>query len=153
VTATATAVRLVRRAVVLAGLAVWSREARAQFTVSGSPALMDVSSAAPGAVPVAVSNTSTTYRIMKPRSGHYAISAHINSAMPAGVTLTATLAVGSGASSTGPVALSTISQEVVTNVSKPQNNLQITYQLSATLAAGVVPIQTRTVTFTVINTP
>jgi len=152
-TATATAVRLIRRTVVFAGLAVWSREARAQLTVSGSPALMHVQTAAAGSTPVSVSNSTTTYHITKPPSGHYAITANINSAMPAGTTLTATLAVGAGATSDGAVALSTISQNVVTNVSKAQNGRTITYQFSATLAAGVIAVQARTVTFTVINTP
>jgi hypothetical protein len=73
--------------------------------------------------------------------------------MPAGVTLTVTLAVSGTAASPGPVALNTTPQIVVTGLKQKINALPITYTFGATLAAGVVPLQSRQVTFTYITTP
>ena len=153
--ASATAVRRFWRTVAVAGLAFGARDARAQISVSGSPAAMKVSVAVAGQAPTVVNNSSTTYSIgTKPPSGHYAVTARINSPMPAGVTLTVTLAVNvARATSSGPVILSTVSQNVVTNISNTMAGKSITYNLSATAAAGVVPLQTRIVTLTQINTP
>jgi hypothetical protein len=152
-TATTTVARRVWRAAAVAGLMVMAREARAQLSVSGSPAQMTVSAAVAGSSPIGVSNSSTTYSVSSsPPSGHYAITASINSAMPAGVTLTVTLAASKGVSA-GPVALGTTSQNVVTGITKSMGGQSITYNLTATPAAGVVPLQTRRVTFTLISTP
>jgi hypothetical protein len=152
--APATAARAIRRAALLAGLAVWSREAQAQFlSVSGSPATMKVSTAIPGAGLTPVTDASTKYTLIELASGHHEITAEINTAMPAGVTLTVDLAAPSGATSVGPVALGIAAHPVVTNISTAFASSTITYQLSATPAAGVVPAQSRTVTFTIVATP
>jgi hypothetical protein len=42
---------------------------------------------------------------------------------------------------------------MVTTITKKMSSQAITYKLSATAAAGVVPLQTRTVTLTLISTP
>lgn len=151
--ATTTVARRVWRAAAVAGLMAAGRDARAQLSVSGSPAQMTVSAAVAGSAPAAVSNTNTSYSISKnPTSGHYAITASINTPMPAGVTLTAALAASQGASA-GAVALGTTAQNVVTGISKKMSNQSITYTLTATVAAGVVPVTTRKVTFTLVSTP
>jgi hypothetical protein len=153
-TVTATAARAIRRAALLVGLAVWSGEARAQFlSVSGSPSTMKVSAAIPGAGLTPVTDASTKYTIIELGSGHHEITAQINSPMPAGVTLTVDLAAPSGATSTGPVVLSVAAHPAVTNISTSISSNAITYELSATPAAGVVAAQTRTVTFTIVATP
>jgi len=152
--ASASAVRRIWRTVAVAGLAFGAREARAQVSVSGSPAAMKVTMAVAGSAPAAVSDALTTYSsATNPAPGHFSITASINSPMPAGVTLTITLAASQG-SSAGAVTLSTVAQNVVTGIAKKMNNGQtITYNLSATAAAGVVPLQTRQVTLTQISTP
>ncbi len=153
-TATATAARAIRRAALLVGLAVWSGEARAQFlSVSGSPSTMKISAAIPGTGLTPVTDASTKYTIIELGGGHHEITAQINSPMPAGVTLTVQLAAPSGATSTGPVALGVAAHPVVTNISTGFSSNVITYQLSATPAAGVVSSQSRTVTFTLVATP
>jgi hypothetical protein len=152
--APATAARAIRRAALLVGLAVWSGEARAQFfSVSGSPATMHISAAIPGAGLTPVTNASTKYTLLEFSGGHHEITAQINSPMPAGVTLTVQLAAPSGATSVGPVALGVAAHPVVTNISTAFTSSTITYELSATPAAGVVPVQSRTVTFTLVATP
>lgn len=152
-TATTTAARRFWRAVAVAGLLAAAREARAQFFVSGSPAQMTVSAAIPGSAPAARTNASTTYSVTsRPTVGHFAITARINTAMPAGVTLKAALAASRG-SSLGAVTLGTVAQNVVTGITGRMFGQRITYTLSATPAAGVVAVQTRQVTFTLISTP
>ncbi len=60
----------------------------------------------------------------------------------------------SGATSLGPVTLSTISQAVVTNIKKENGStLRVTYVFEATVAAGVVPSQSRSVTLTLVAVP
>jgi len=150
--ATATAVRRFWRTVAVAGLALGARDARAQISVSGSPAQMKVSAAVAGAAPTAVSNAATTYTLGSNPAGHFTITASINSPMPAGVTLKITLAASRG-SSAGAVTLSTVAQSVVTGITNKMSSQLITYNLSATAAAGVVALQTRQVTLTQVNTP
>ena len=152
-TTTAMTVRVIRRAAVLAVVALWTRDARAQVTVSGSPAQMTVNTALAGSTPVAVTDASTSYSTTTPGSGTHGITAQLDTAMPAGVTLTVTLAVSGTAASPGPVALSTTPQDVVTAIKQKISSLPITYTLGATLAAGVVPLQTRQVTFTYVTLP
>jgi predicted aspartyl protease len=128
-------------------------KAQAQFFVSGSPAQMTVSAAAAGSAPTAVTNATTTYfQLSTPSSGHFAITASINTAMPAGVTLKVALAASKG-TSLGAVALTTTAQNVVTTITGSMLSQSITYTLSATAAAGVVAVQSKTVTFTLISTP
>jgi hypothetical protein len=151
--ASASAVRRIWRTVAVAGLAFGARDARAQISVSSSPAAMKVTVAMAGSAPTAVSNALTTYSLASnPPSGHFAITASINSPMPAGVTLKITLAASRGTSA-GAVTLSTVAQNVVTGITRRMFGQVITYNLSATAAAGVVPLQTRTVTLTQISTP
>jgi hypothetical protein len=153
-TATTTAARRCWRAAVVAGLMALASNARAQLTVSGNPAKMTITAATAGSAPTAVSNTSTTYSLTgkPPGTTHYAITASINTAMPAGVTLKISLAASLGVSA-GPVALGTTAQNVVTGITNAMSSQVITYTLSATPAAGVVASSTRTVTLTRISTP
>ncbi|MFI5231961.1 MAG: hypothetical protein ACHQSE_05545 [Gemmatimonadales bacterium] len=152
--APATAARAIRRAALLVGLAVWSGEARAQFfSVSGSPSTMKVTTAIPGFGLTPVTDASTKYTLFTFLGGHHEITAQINTPTPAGVTLTVDLAAPSGATSAGPVVLGVAALPVVTNISNGFSSNAITYELNATPAAGVVPAQSRTVTFTLVATP
>lgn len=151
--ATTTVARRFWRAAAVAGLMAVSRDVQAQLSVSGSPAQMKVSTAIAGSAPTAVTNSSTTYSVSSnPSSGHFAITASLNTAMPAGVTLKATLAASRG-TSLGAVTLSTVAQNVVSGITARMFGQPITYTLAATAAAGVVPLQTRRVTLTLISTP
>jgi len=102
-----------------------------------------------------VSNATTTYTI-KAKNSACGVTAQLSVAMPTGVTLTVTFAACGGGTSYGPIALSTTAQAVVHGVSTSGNGTcggAITYQVSATAAAGVVPLQTRTVTLTEVALP
>ena len=145
--------RFASGAAVVALAAFSPRTVEAQISVSGSPAQMTVSAAIAGSAPIAVSNALTTYTISKPGSGSWTITAQLNSPMPAGVTLTVDLAVSGAAVSAGVVTLTTAPANVVTGIRAKINGRSITYVLSATSAAGVVPVQTRIVTLTAVAAP
>ena len=144
------------RAVVAAGLiAGVSSIGHGQATslaVSGSPATMRIQGATAGQVAAPVVESSTSYTIKS--KGNTKITAQLSAPMPSGVTLSATLGATGGAVSIPNVALDVIARDVVTGITNNgTNSAGITYTLSATLDAGVVPIQTRTVTLTIVGAP
>ena len=75
--------------------------------------------------------------------------------MPTGVTLEVTLAAPAGAITRGTIALDALPREVVAGIPPGTTALgqRITWQLSATVHAGVVAPGTRTVTFTLVDAP
>jgi len=142
----------------IAVLLVLSKAAFAQtIAVSGSPALLRISTAVSGSAPTSVTNATTTYTVTTPFAGNptYKVTAQLNAEMPAGTTLTATFAAPAiGGTSTGAVALDMTARDMVTGIPKKANNTQgITYTFSATAAAGVVPFTSRTVTLTILVFP
>ena len=138
------------------GLSLWAVPAASQtIVVSGSPGLLRVSTAVAGSQPNAVSDASTTYTVVTLTPNRlYNVMAQLNAPMPAGVTLTMTLAAPPGATSLGPVSLDATARTVVTGVGR---NITFTggiaYQLLADVAAGVVPNSSRTVTLTIVRAP
>lgn len=141
----------------IALLPVGSRALRAQtISVSGSPGLLRISVAIPGSEPAAVSNATSTYTVVTPKQGNatYSITGQLDAAMPPNVTLTASLAAPPRATSTGAIALDVVPRDLVTGIPKNTTATQaITYTLSATVAAGVIPASSRVVTFTVVQVP
>ena len=125
------------------------------IVVSGNPGALVVTTAIAGSQPNAVSNATTTYTVVTLNPNRtYAITAQLNAPMPAGTTLTATLGAPAGATSLGPVALDMTARNVVTGIGRNVVATQsISYSFSATVAAGVIPSTTRTVTLTIIRFP
>ncbi len=139
-------------------LAGWAEAACAQataLTVSGSPAPFTISTAAAGSEPAALSNSLTTYFVKaKNSAGPQKITAQLNMPMPIGTTLTIQLAPSPGATSLGAVSLDVVARNVEINIAKDNGSTHgITYVFTATVAAGVVPSQTRTVTLTMSSYP
>ncbi len=136
---------------------VLGRTAAAQVTTitrSGNPAAMTITAAVAGSDPTSVSNSATTYSTQNVQNGQpQKITGKLNANMPAGVTLTCSLAVGAQATSVGAVALDVTARNLVININADQTARTITYQLSALASAGVIASQTRTVTFTIANYP
>ena len=130
----------------------------AQFTaltVTGSPAPFVIATATAGLQPASITNSVTSYFVKaKNAAGPQKISAQLNAPMPAGTTITLRMAPSSGATSLGPVVLDMTSRDIVVNIAKENGStLPITYVFSATVAAGVIPLQTRTVTLTLSAYP
>jgi hypothetical protein len=119
-----------------------------QVAVSGTPS-MTISAAVAGGAPTTVTSVGNTWAVTTNMTGAK-ITASIGSAMPAGVTLSATLAAPAGGASAGIQALGTSAVDVVTGITKLNaSGLTLTYQLEATAAAGVVSSTTRVVTYTI----
>jgi hypothetical protein len=148
-----TAVRLSgRTAVFFFGVALAAIEAHGQgLQISGNPAAMIITTAVAGSPPTPKTNASTTLRISG-SSGSWHVVARLNSNTPAGVTLQVNLAAPAGGStSVGNVTLDTTNRTLVNNIGNIGNTFcTLTYTLSATVLAGVVASQNRTVTFSIL---
>ncbi len=119
-----------------------------ELSVNGSPNL-NISSAPAGQEPSEVTDSSSTCAVTT-NGTNKRITAYIDTAMPANVTLKVNVAAPSGSgTSQGDVTLTTSASNVVTGISHvADSNPTITYKLSATVQAGVLSTDTRTVTFT-----
>ena len=115
---------------------------------AGSPSLT-INAAVAGNAPTSASNATATWAVTTNQS-NAKITASLSSAMPAGLTLSANLGAPTGASSNGLTALGVAAVDLVTSITKlAEGTLTVTYQLDATVAAGVVASQSRTVTYTI----
>jgi hypothetical protein len=122
-----------------------------EISVSGNPGAMTISTATAGAQPDAVTNALTTYSITTNGTG-MKITGVLNSVMPTSVTLTVSLAAPTVGTSAGAVTLTAAAADLVTGITQVATPTRsITYNLSATVAAGIVASTTRTVTLTVTN--
>jgi hypothetical protein len=118
-----------------------------QITVTGSPSL--VINAATAGTGLTSASASGSYAITTNGTGRK-ITASLDTDMPDDVTLTVSLAAPSGATSAGTVTLDNTARDVVTGITEVnQSGLSITYGLSATVAAGVVPQGNKQVTYTI----
>lgn len=119
-----------------------------EISVAGAPSLV-ISSATAGSAPTSAT-ASGTYAITTNETNRK-ITAAIDAEMPTGTTLTVTLDAPTGGASAGAVALTTVAADVVTGISTvEESGLSITYDLSATVDAGVVAAGSRTVTYTIV---
>lgn len=123
-------------------------QAISELSFSGSPSLV-ISAATAGSAPTSAS-ASATYAVTTNETNRK-ITAQLDADMPAGVTLLVTLAAPAGATSAGAVSLGTTPVDVVTGIGTLNaSGLGVSYSLTATSAAGVVPADTRTVTYTIV---
>jgi hypothetical protein len=119
-----------------------------QIAFAGSPSLT-ISTAVPGSAPTSVTNATATWAVTTNQS-FAKITASIPTAMPAGLTLSSSLAAPTGATSAGYQSLGVTAVDLVTAVTKvAQGSLVVTYKLDATPAAGVVASASRVVTYTI----
>jgi hypothetical protein len=120
-----------------------------EISVSGDPGPLVVDRAQAGAPPTAAVDEGTTWSVSTNGSA-MKITASLDAALPAGVTLSVSLAAPDGAAAAGLISLSPTAQDLVTQLSGVQaDGLLVTYTLAATAAAGVVPRDSRIVTFTI----
>lgn len=118
-----------------------------EIGLSGNAPSLTVSTATAGAAPDAAT-ASQTYAVTTNQTAK--ISASIDTNMPSGLVLTASMAAPTGATTANAQALSTVSQDLVTAiVGLNESGLVLSYSLTATAAARVVASSTRTVTYTI----
>ncbi len=120
------------------------------ITFSGNPQPLLVSQAQAGSQPNSVIDTSTTYTLEVSKGPRASISASLNSSLPDNTTLNVTFAAPPKSTSTPSVYLTTTPQVLVSGI-KPgtYSNLLVTYEYLATVAAGVVPLSSKTVILTI----
>ena len=128
-----------------------SRVSAQTVTVLGTPAPFNVTTAVAGLQPAVITNAVTSIRVVGIQ-GAEKISAGLNAPMPAGTTLTILLAVLPGATTVGTVTLTTTVVMLEYDIQN-DGTARITYTFSATAAAGVIPSQSRIVTFTLAAYP
>lgn len=118
-------------------------------TSSVGPA-MTITTAVAGSAPTPVTVSGGTYDYDNATSTNRRISAKLSSAMPSGATMEVQLAASKG-NSRGWVALSTTAQDVVISIPKNSSNTgqAISYRFSATSAAGLIALSSRSVTLTI----
>jgi hypothetical protein len=119
-----------------------------EISITGSPNL-SISSALAGQEPSDAMDKSASCAITTNGTGKR-ITASIDTAMPTNAILkVAVVAPAGSGTSAGEVILSTPAVSVVTGINQvAATSLAITYKFSATVKAGVLPTDTRTVTFT-----
>jgi hypothetical protein len=125
------------------------------LSVTGAPATMIVTTAVAGSEPTPVVAAGGTYRVKTTKNaGAQKVTGALSANMPAGVTLAIQLDPPTGATTLGAVTLSTTARDLVTNITNTAfESPNITYTLSATVAAGVVPLGSRIVTLTITTWP
>lgn len=122
-----------------------------ELEVSGNPGALIVSTATAGSQPGSVTDSTTSFAITT-NGTDKKITGALNTAMPAGVTLTANLTAPTGATSAGAVTLSNVAADLVTGITqKAENGKTIAFNMSATVAAGVVDSASKTLTLTVAD--
>ena len=123
-----------------------------EIFVSGNPGALIINTAIAGADLNPVTDASTTYSI-DIFDDNMKITGEIDTAMPSGTSLSVTLESPAGATSMGQVTLSPTAQDLVTGLDENmvESGLTISYELSASVSAGVVSMGLKTVTFTVTN--
>lgn len=144
------------RALLLLGttllLLAGSRVGAAQTLTVNPPTAgpLTISTAVAGQEPTGVGASGGTYSVgLKRNKGIGTITARLVAPLPAGTTLSITLASpGGGAQSVGSVPLTTSAQPAVINLPNTSTsylNNAITYSFTATSAAGVLALQSATV--------
>ena len=119
-----------------------------EISASGNPAALVISTATAGSEPDDATDNTTTYAVTT-NGTNKKITGAIDSAMPANTTLQVNLTAPTDGSSAGGVALSATAADLVTGITqKAESGLTITYTLSATVSAGIVASDSRTVTLT-----
>lgn len=119
-----------------------------RIAVTGGAQSLTITTATAGSEPTAA--TATVSWAITTNQTNQKVTASLDAALPANVTLSASMAQPTGATSAGSQALGTVAVDLVTGISTlAQGGLGLTYTLAATAAAGVVASTTRTVTYTI----
>ena len=135
----------------VAALMLGSRAAGAQAIPPVGP--LTITTAVAGAQPNAVTG-STAYSATLAFVGQMRVNARLDVNMPAYTTITVRVTAPSGGTSLGNVLLDTTPRDVVIAATPVFfTNVTIFYTFTGTVAAGVLPITTRTVTFTLAAYP
>ena len=119
-----------------------------QIAFVGSPTLA-ITTATAGSAPTSATDATATWAVTTNQTGAK-VTASIPTAMPAGLTLSASLSPPAGATSAAFQPLGTTAVDLVTGIGRlAQSAMGVTYRLDATPAAGVISSASRVVTYTI----
>jgi hypothetical protein len=123
-----------------------------ELELDPSPAAMTINAAVAGQPPTAVTQASAYDITTNCAANSKRITAVLSGAMPSGVTLELNPTAPTGGIGGAYVTLTAAAANIVTAVDAvSEDSIAMTYRLSATAAAGVVPSDTRTVTVTLAD--
>jgi len=128
---------------------------------AGHPAAAQLATVGPLAVTTAVAGAqpapvigNSTYAATIAFAGQMRIVCSLNANMPTGTTLKVRLTAPSGGTSLGDVVLDVTARNIVTAATPVFfTNVTIRYTFTPTVAAGVLPLTTRTATYTLMTWP
>jgi hypothetical protein len=131
-------------------LLLWNSTAEAQLAPVGP---LNVTTAVAGSQPAPVVALSS-YAATLVFGGQMKVVGSLNANMQVGTTLSVQLTAPSGGTSLGAVNLDVTNRDLVI-ASTPvfYTNVTIRYTFTPTVAAGVIPLSTRTATFTLLTYP
>lgn len=126
--------------------------AQSTLTLSGDPQAMVISMAVAGSQPDGAVDEGTSYSLVAQEI--LGIDAQLDALMPPGTALYVQLEPPAASLGAGSVALDTSPRRLVSGVAPgTYNGLSIQYRFTATVEAGVVPMSSRKVTFTITTSP
>lgn len=145
--------RLVAGALLVLTLLPRAVEAQeSSVTLSGDPQALVISTAVAGFGPDPAWDEGTTYSLTSAATS--SIEGQLDSPLPSGVTLRIQLEPPPGALGAGSVELTTTPRVLVSSIpAGTYSGLGVRYELRATVQAGVVPLSSRRITFTLVETP
>jgi hypothetical protein len=128
-------------------------ETRAESVTIAGNVTVTVNSAINVGGGLAPDSDSTTYSVIN-TIGVKKLIGRLSAAMPSATRLDVQLAAPSGATSAGVVTLTASDQNLVTGIGVvTEAGLDMTFTLSATVDAGLVNVETRTLTLTLVDAP
>jgi hypothetical protein len=114
---------------------------------------LTIATATAGSQPNAVTGT-TNYSATVAFAGQMRVSASLDVNMPANTSVTVKVTAPSGGTSLGTVTLGTTAHDVVIAATPVFfTNVTLFYTFTGTVAAGVLPLTTRTATYTLLTYP
>lgn len=120
-----------------------------ELTLSGNPQPLTISQATAGENPISAIDTSTTFSLRIPSNTKIYILGSLDSTMPPHTNLK----IRMNASKSKPSTSLNVSPQKLSSLFKEgqHDNIPITYEYSATVAAGVLPPTAKIVFFTVVE--
>ena len=140
------------RLAVMAFLSASPALAQQSMTLSGEPSALVIDAATPGDAPQSVADEVTTYSMTV--DARTDVLVQLDAPLPAGVTLELWMEAPAGAVAVGPIAVSTVPQRVVRDVPAGTHlGLRVSYEMTASVRAGVVAFDARQLTFSMSAAP
>jgi hypothetical protein len=124
-----------------------------EISIADAAVTLTVSAATAGSAPTAATDTSSYAITTNCGTDAKKITAALNEAMPSGLTLKLTAGVPTGAASGGQLTLTASAQDAVTGIDAVnESGISLSFEMSATAAAGVVSSANKTLTLTIVAT-